>query len=229
MRFPKFIYVVVLLAAQLNGCAPRMETFVPLATDRSFLPLKVGKQYIYRVDSVLFTFTGDTFSGYHFIRETIADTFTDLTGQTLYRLVREKSTTPDGPWADDSVWVASWQGNKAIRQENNRKIIKIHFPLQNGTTWNGNLYNELANTSSQLFRMERVGMPFSGRFNTYNNTITITQYADTNCVNSIVRREVYAQDIGMVFQERKAFDLEAGCTGRIVYGKRFIIHLVSHE
>lgn len=225
----KQVTLFIILLSLAYACTPRMEELVPLATDRNFMPLIVGRQSVFRVDSVFFTFTGDTFSGYHFIRETISDTFTDLSGNLVYRLVREKALQATGPWQYDSVWTAFWQGNRAIRQENNRKVIKILFPIQNGNTWNGNLFNENSGDSVQLYRMENVGKPFTGRFANFSNTITITQFSDTNCVNSILSREVYAQGVGLVFQERKAFDLEAGCTARIVFGKRFITHLVSYE
>jgi len=205
-----------LLFAVLWGC--REETVAPndARSGMNYFPMEKGNWWEYEVDLTTYNLLDSTYSHF-FLREVVADTFTDLSGGTSYRLERLVRETEAQEWELDSVWTARLTTTQAIRTENNVPFIKLVFPLAEGKEWNGNAINA---RGQELYKASSIGSLLSIGDLNYENTITITQreVPDT-LVFQDVRREYFAADIGLI---KKEFIQLNYCTTEDCFGQKQI-------
>jgi len=190
-------------------CSCKKETLVGTAADISsgYFPLRQGNWIIYNVDSVAHLTDDDgtdqpdtSIANFHFkIKEVVDTSFIDGEGKLAYRIMRYRQTNDTLPWDFESVWVASVTGNSAQRVEDNIRYIKLSFPINIHTTWNGNAYNEF---TEEEYSYTEVHAPFSlGTFH-FDSTITVLQAEDNNFLTSIYKEEKYAQNVGMIYKQK---------------------------
>lgn len=195
-----------------------------------YYPLKLKRYYIYDVDSVEYKNGSIAQSSSFQIKEILSDTFS--TGSLLqYRVERFKRRKPiiDTIWPSqpDSVWSVYYFSNQIIKVENNVKIVKLVFPVEEKKKWNGNVFN---NFGTDVFEMNRIGKPLVVNTNTFSNTLIVDQANDTaNIVRSDYRIEVYAKDIGMILKQREVYDfVQNNPFKKINSGVKYIEKLVEY-
>lgn len=94
--------------------------------------------------------------------------------------------------------------NEFQRVEGNLRFVKIQSPINTTTVWKGNKYIDTSIRSDYGdwdYRYYNLFSPFSVNNLTFDTTISVLQYQDTNAIEKTHFFEVYAQKIGMVYAE----------------------------
>lgn len=163
-----------------------------------YFPLEIGKYITYEVDEKNYTIV-DSNRVFYQLKEIVADTFTNLSGQKQFVLERYRRNNELENWQIDSVWSAVRTGSQAIKFENNIPYIKLVFPVERNSSWNGNAYN---NKGEVTFRVSELRK--SREFNNLSlpNTVKVLMGNDSSLVTQVKREEIFAENIGLVFMER---------------------------
>jgi hypothetical protein len=225
-KSPLSVLFAVLVFTILQTCK---DESIPVPVDESlaYFPLQPGKYIEYRMDSVIFDVvsgkkTKDTTISY--IREMVADTFTDLAGRKTFRLERFYKKGPTDPWTIHGVWTAQLTPNGFERTEDNLKFIKMIFPMVPDQEFNGLVYIDteapyyIADEPVTIYRQwgfqkvqktnqkERVGL-----FD-LDQVATVLLNNSRNVIEKRYAVEKYAKGIGMVYKEMQILDCQS-CPG----------------
>lgn len=171
----------------------------------SYFPLQTGNWVIYDVDSIAHL-TNDDATGqpdtsiatYHFkIKEIIDSDFIDGEGDQAFRISRYRQMNDTLPWDFEAVWVAVLKANSAQRVEENNRYIKLAFPMDLNTSWNGNAYN---NFLEEDYSYTEIHVPrVIGGYN-FDSTVSVLQVDENNFLNRIYKEEKYANHVGLVYK-----------------------------
>jgi hypothetical protein len=215
--------LVLLLACQ-------SLTTEPSPSDNDYFPLQTGQYSIYDVQENQYPFTGSPIQRSYQLKEVIGSAYTDVTGQTAYRLIRYRRTTNSQPWKADSVWSARIVTNEAIRTENGQDFVSLLFPISSGLNWNGNRHNGLGQDD---YETRNAGQPFRVLDKTFNETVTVIAQDDSTLVSQEKRIAVYARQVGLIYKERTYLQFCTGtpvCIGKnqIDYGIRQVYRIQTY-
>lgn len=220
---------LISLFSVISGCETSEINPVESPSGREFYPAQVGDFRIYRVDTIEYTFTGQKNQGTFFLKEKISDTLPDQEGAKVYRIELYSTLDTNSNWNLDSVWSVRVGRDKIIKTENNRPIVKLYFPLEEGSRWDGNQYNPLQDSSSIFwFKVQNLGKLISYK-NRVIESVEVIQKIDSNCVNFSYFTEIYFKNIGLGYKRKTYFDYES-CTGvpTIEQGKSFEYFLIKN-
>jgi len=197
-----------LVIALFSSCKKEVDVEV-IQFGYEYFPTSVGSYRIYLVDSIGHDITSDT-SQFQ-IMEVVEDEFTDNLGQPTFSIGRYKRYTSSGDWLFQTVWVEKKTSTFAQRVENNKRYIRLVFPISDESAWDGNAFN---NEDPWNYTYSGIGSSrYVGPFN-LPNTLTVNQRNYVNLVDQEIAYEVYAKDIGLVY--KKLIDLniqQDGLTG----------------
>ncbi len=163
-----------------------------------YFPLEIGNYLVYAVEEKNYTIL-DSNRVFYQLKEVVADTFTNLSGQKQFVLERYRRNNELENWRIDSVWSALRTGSQAIKFENNIPYIKLVFPVERNSSWNGNAYNDKGERTFRIteFRQSRrygdIQLP---------NTVKVLMGNDSSLVTQFKREEIFAENIGLVFMQR---------------------------
>ena len=222
--FPSACLLVALWACETSEISP-----VQIATGAEYYPIEVGNYWVYQVDTVNYTFTGDTLSGTFFRKEKISDTLPDSEGSKVFRLEIYKRTAETQPWVIDSVWTVRKDSRRIVKTENNKPFVKLTFPLQNGSSWDGNLFNPDRDSNTVFwYKIRNLGQktPFG---NLEVESVEIVQKIDSSCLEKNYFTEVYYRNIGLGLRNKTDLDY-VSCEGNaeIKQGKIYQYRLLSY-
>lgn len=195
----------------------------------NFFPIEKGMFWEYEVKLTTYNLL-DSLPAHFFLKEVVADSFTDLSGATTYKLERFVRDKEAEEWERDSVWTARVTTYQAVRIENNMAFVKLAFPLREGNTWNGNVLNT---KEEENYEAKNLDASLQVGDSTFSNTVTIVQseVLDT-LVFQDVRREYYAREIGLIKKEyiQLNYCSSPECFGlkQIDSGKRLYMDLVAN-
>jgi hypothetical protein len=113
-----------------------------------------------------------------------------------------RTSDTSNPWQPDSIWSIRKDEDKVLKTENNRPIVKLKFPLKEGSKWDGNQFNSLQDSNSVYwFTVKNLNKTIE--FQNQNIPgVEIIQKIDSNCINNSNFREVYLKDIGPGFKSQ---------------------------
>ncbi|WP_133272883.1 hypothetical protein [Hymenobacter radiodurans] len=177
-----------------------------------YYPVEVGAYRVYAVvDSIYQNNTG-TATRFQF-RERVDETFIDASGDSVYRVVRSRRTTPAQAWRDDSVFIIKTTPNTLLLTRSNRRTVELVFPVRAGRKWNSNAFNSGDTITAEKRGYDRVGEPFELTAATqpqrYEQTITTADTTAYDLFNLNIQRQVYAREVGPIHRWRRRY--QYGC------------------
>lgn len=216
--------LIILTGLVLWQCAETREVDIN-ELGINYFPLKTGTYHIYEVEGVRYNTMIDSTVFSYLLKESVVDSFQNLENGISYIIQRDKRLNDKEPWVLDSIWTARKDDRTAVMVENNIPIIKLSFPVGENINWDGNRLNSY---DEKKFEMVDVGKPYSGSFDSFPKTITVIQeYIPANIVNSISKKEVYAENVGLISKENIILIYVQG-TGIIDSGIKYYQHLVAY-
>ncbi len=214
-----FLALLLLAACGERSITPPRES--QAEEQHAYFPLKIGKFVVYQVDSVVYDFaTGGGVvrdSSRTFVRELVADTLRDLTGQLLYTVERYERSSSDQAWELRSISTAARSADQAIRTENNLRFLKLVFPMDRRSEWNGNIWidvNQEIEIAGERMRpftnwqyeVDTIDRPaLVGQF-AFDSTLIVTEADDNNVIERRYSRTRYAKHVGLVWREQWILD-----------------------
>lgn len=181
----------------LLGCQP--HTSEPVTPDYDYFPLETGRYVVYDVQEQRYVVNAAPIQRAYQLKEVVGPSYSDVTGQIAYRLMRYRRATESQPWQADSVWSVRIVNNEAIRAENGHDFIKLLFPARNLLTWNGNQRNA---AGSDDYEMRNVGQAYYVLGKQFDETVTVVEQDDSTLTAQDRRIEVYARQLGLIYKER---------------------------
>ncbi len=200
----------------LTSCKDKKDSFA-VDYEYNYAPIDSGHYVIYDVDSINYSFTGvQTRDTAHYqLKEEVGDTFY-LLNELCYELNLYRRENETSPWVYDSKWIIKRTGTTFQKKEGDIWFVKLVFPPEQDEEWNGNIYVPVTSTlykdifQDWIYHYETVGIPFSINGFNFDSTLTAVEVNDSNAINKRLRKEVYARNIGMIYQEWEILKAGAG-------------------
>ena len=149
----KRIFLFVAFCFVLLAACTKVENAPAIDLQSNYYPLKVGAVLLYDVDSTAYSNFTNTSQNFKFeVKDSISNTFQDLSGNVNYRIERFKRITRSSPWVFQIVFTRSKSIRTAQEFFNNQTFIRLIFPPVKGATWNGNSKNTIG---EQAYLLEK--------------------------------------------------------------------------
>ena len=189
--------LVLLTLALFGGCTP--EKTDPTISGYEYFPLKTGHYIVYDVEERRYALATTPAKLFYQLKEVVGNSYTDVTGQTAYRLMRYRRGSEKQDWQADSTWSARQLGDEAIRTENGHDFVKLTFPMSDLLRWNGNRHNALGEDEYEL---RNISQPYRVLDKQFDETVTVVAQDDSTLVSQDKRVDVYARQVGLIYKER---------------------------
>jgi hypothetical protein len=208
----------------LTACSKR-ETLPPVADPSagqfSYFPLEMGHYVVFTADSIVYDFGpgGATVrdSSHTWVKELVGDTLRDNNGLLQYAIERYERKSPADDWQLVSISTAARTATQAIRTENNLRFLRMVFPMNRHSAWNGNLWIDpdreiqIAGENMRPFtnwdyQVDSIDVPFKLPAFSFDSTLVITEADDNNVIERRLSKAIYAKHIGRVWREQWILD-----------------------
>lgn len=202
----KSLWLLVVSIVLLSACNTKTLEPQVAAVGYDFYPLEVGLYQIYKVEDVRRPVVGPIVNLNYLLKEVIVDTFSSGERTKNWRI--ERYTFPDTSaslanqsqlnWQLDSVWYVYQTPNAVVKVENNIAFTKLIFPVREGTTWNGNQYNNRFPDAQERWRVSEFDRQVRlGRLN-FPRALLVTQKNEASRIGLELRTERFARNIGLI-------------------------------
>ncbi len=172
-----------------------------------FAPQNVGKYIVYDVDSIVYDdFYKDTTQYKYRVKEKLEENITDNQGRPSLRLVRYYKKfnvlTPyeQIQWTVKDVWYYTRTNTALEVVEENKRFVKLSFPVKQDAVWDGNAQN---NNGAMNYKYLFIDLKQNINGTTFDNVLCVEQKDDKR-KNAIRRQyyiEKYAKGVGLVYRE----------------------------
>jgi hypothetical protein len=206
------------------ACSSKDAVQAPAVTD--YLPMKMGANFLYAVDSVVTNQNTPVDYSYQ-LNIQVIDSFVNADGGYTYTLQRSKRGDASAAWSPLSSWSVRATAFQAVVTEGNTSFIKIAGPLTNGKAWDGNGLNDLGGTDQclsggsytcDIYTIAGFGVSYSvPQGLSFPNSLTVMQSDNEDLiVFQDKRSEVYALKTGLVYREiiQYHYCTDSGCLGQ---------------
>ncbi|MCX6291883.1 MAG: hypothetical protein NT126_08975 [Bacteroidetes bacterium] len=195
-----------------------------------YFPLEQDSWVVYDVDSVVHLTDDDltnrpdtSIAVYHFqIKEIIDSGFMDGEGNQAFRISRYKRMNDTLPWDFQVEWTAKLTATSAQRVEDNIRYVKLSFPMNKKTSWNGNAYN---NYVREDYSYDDIHVPSTINTLYFDSTVTVLQLLDDNLIHRIYKAEKYANHVGLVYKQKDSLNINS--IGQVTNGVEFKESILS--
>lgn len=185
--------MVVVFATLITSCKEEVVTPQDLGLD--FFPLRTGQWVEYQVDSM---WRDDVLnirdSVSYRLLERVEDVYTDAGGRAVHRILRY---VPDatGNWEVRDVWTAHRDIRSAEMTEENKRRLKLSFPVREARTWDINVYN-----SERLLEVayRELDEPWASDSLSFEKSVLVRNVLGPNAVEKRNFEERYVRDVGLV-------------------------------
>jgi len=175
-----------------------------------YFPNQLGHYCIYDVDSTVYDdFSGDTFYYHYQVKEVIESYFTDNEGRTAMRIERfrrdynDSISINDVPWHLSRIWSFTRTNERAEKQEENVRYVRLTFPVKKDERWNGNALN---NQGEWNYKYIATDVPYSLNNLNFDSTVVVQQLLRVNGLEHREYVERYAKHVGLV--EKTVIDVK---------------------
>jgi hypothetical protein len=205
--------ILLALAMTSPSCEPGGE-FAPNTLGTEYFPLQTGTYYIYDVDSTVILANTETQYKYQ-LRLEVKEEYENAAGNTAFVIQRSKRNTMTDQWLAIDTWSAWTDARSAVVVEGNRSFVKLQFPIQAGSQWNGNEMNsnggdeDCDGQACDVYDVAYVD-PF----------VKVVQSSlSDRLVRYDWREEGYQKDVGLFLKYVEVLEY---CTTQDCFGKQFV-------
>jgi len=190
-----------------------------------YFPIDTTSYWIYQTDRTIIDDNGNTIiNETEFVREAITEAFLNGSGDTIYRIERSIGETQAGPFFTSDIWTAEKTVNAAFRTEENLEFVKMVYPINVGSQWEGNNFDELidvnvADESVKVYKdwgdyeCTAKGISLIVNGVEYKDVLTILQGDFSSDIERRYAVEHYAPEVGLIKKEMIILDTQCVCEG----------------
>jgi hypothetical protein len=221
--------IFLLTVVSLFSCDPSDEK-ISRSTDADYFPLKTGWYQIYNVEETTYQLGIPTTLSYQ-LKTIVSDSFENGGGNFTYVIHRTRRDSENEAWIPEATWSARLTAREAIVTEGGTAFVVLQFPVAEGVSWNGNLYNNEVNpnTNSTEDTYSIVSKDGSCLINNveFNNCVEVERENNEEfIVFHDERREIYGRNVGLLFSERIQLqycnDEDLNCVGQQIIDQGII-------
>lgn len=217
---PKYL-VISLSIFLLHSCAKDVDDPQEILSEvHSFVPSSPGMWKDYSVEEILYKQGGgirDTLR--YFLREETALKDVLATGDTIVLVKRFLKTQKSGEWEYSRSVQFLYSAKEIVLNDNNLQFIKLANPLRSTTQWKPTSYFDesiklpVGGVMLEYFKNWKAAyrgifVPFSIDGKSYEKTLDVSVANYENRLEIRWGREVYANQIGLVFKKLMILDTQ---------------------
>lgn len=220
----KLLLVITISSIVVSSCKEQKEDYPALAPLSDYMPLTVGKYFIYRLDSTVISENAKQLLVRSYqVKDSIDAIVTDGSGRQTYRIRRFiTDTLASGPWVDNATFYATPVTDPNLGEsiefvDNNMRFIRLKAPIREGFTWPGTSYINTTQSDVQYlndwqFSYQDVGLPLTIGSQNFPDAITVIQNPDEGGTENLSDPNVkfdernysieqYGKGVGLVYKE----------------------------
>lgn len=222
----KRIFLLVTVSSLMFASCNKENNAPAIDLQSQFYPLKVGAVTIYDVDSTAYSNFTNSSVNYKFeIKDSVTNTFMDLTGITNYRIERYKRPINTSNWLFQVVFSRNKSLRAAEEFMNNQRFVRLIFPPIKGSSWNGNSKNVLG---EQLYLINNDITSLQLNTFTFDSTVVVKEIDEFNLIREDLVNSTYAKNVGLVQKLVIAVDKNIS-TGKITNGTVYSFKVKSYN
>jgi hypothetical protein len=198
-------YAFLLLAFSIILFACKKDKPIP-AVDLGYdyFPIEIGHWIEYEVDSIVYNdFTGTIDSSHYYIKELLESEFIDNENRPTIRIERYYKPHDTLDYMLKDVWYVNRTSTTAEKVEENKRIIKLAFPVRNKNVWDANAFNF---DEELIMEYDKIHEAYSLNSFSFDSSVTVQHYETTTLISEAYQYEVFAKNIGMI--KKKYLDIE---------------------
>lgn len=205
MRHLVFYISLVLV---FNACKKDEFELHYQTVDKQYFSSLIGAYSIYDVHEVIyddFTNTVDTFD--YQVMEFNESHFRDNLDRDAIRVDRYRRPDDTTAWTYLNTWYAVVGSQMVERVEDNKRLVKLSFPISAEAAWNANSFNtDNANNVFYVLMHDKYKLD---NFK-FDSVVSVESTSRINLTVERVFKEVYAKGIGLVFRHHVNTDSGGG-------------------
>jgi hypothetical protein len=188
-------YLPVLLIALIWAACAKDEENPQIDLGYDYFPVKIGHFTEYAVDSIAYDSEGDHDTSSYFVREVIESEIIDALKEPALRIERFKKDSLHHEWQLVDIWSAKRTSNNAQRVEEDKRYIRLVFPITTSAQWDGNALN----TEDEWRHVyTEIGVAKAYDDLSFSNTVTVLQREFQSLIDDQYAYEVYAPGVGLL-------------------------------
>ncbi|AQG78236.1 hypothetical protein [Spirosoma montaniterrae] len=196
-RFIGFVFLLLLIGL---GESCRSDEATPAPDDTAYFPLQVGDSWIYWVTQQTYSVSGNVVERTFQLQQKVIRSFSQ-NGQPFFIIEESIRNNDRADWQINAIRTVYKNPAEVVVQDNNVPKRRLLFPITTATSWNVNAYNASPDT---LLRYEALNQPFRVGTRQFDQTVTVVGRNDSTLVDLNRYRQVYALNIGLVYQENES-------------------------
>ena len=186
---------IILFLIIISSCKP--INYIDEDYHSKYFPIELNQEKEFLVTNINHSSFGkDTVT--YYLKEVISEKFSDLEGDSAYRIERFWKTDSMDNYEIKDIWVANKSLNFAQLVEENIRFTKLIFPFDVNVVWDGNAFN---NQQSQEYRIESINIPYNVNSLSFDSSITVIQNYKSNLLEYENSKEIYVIGVGLVYKE----------------------------
>ncbi len=217
----RYLFHIFFFFLLVSGCKKDVYETVNRSYGKGYVNTKIGAYNIYKVEEIIyddFSQTVDTFR--YQLKEVNESMFSDNLNRKALRVERYKLNNKS-QWEIFNVWYTI-EDNVAVEKiEDNKRLVKLSFPLSDEVVWNLNAYNS---ENSMYVYYDFIHQKYKMDTFLFDSAVAVK----SDAVNSSVRQrqyiEIYAKNIGLVYKNIVSIDRN----GLLQRGFRYKQELIKH-
>lgn len=179
-----------------------------------YYPIAIGKEWIYRTDSILFSLRSKVVidTSYSYVRELVTDTFRDGQNRLIYRLEVYRSDDGVSNWSLTGTNYIEINNLHLIKRENGLSFVRLVFPVSKNKAWDGNVYIQpktQINVQGELiepyehwfYYYSYIDKPETIESKHYDKVCLVEEVDDENIIQKRYSIAKYARNVGMIYRE----------------------------
>ncbi len=212
------LYILSILSvfALFTSCQKDPEEPKDITFGQSFYPIQKGQFQTFFVKQTRFALNENPVTTTYQLKEIIGDEFVGENGEKLHEVLRYVRPNGLENFRLDSVFSVRKDDNVIVKMEHNIPYVKLDFPIEEGKTWNGNLFNSRL---AKDYLAENVNTAKSVGGKNFDKTFTIIESQDSSLVDKNLRYEIYADEVGLIYKKTESL---LYCNQPECFGQKFI-------
>jgi len=199
----KILYGLVILLF-LQTCKKDEYETVNRNIGKTYFQAKIGSYSIFKVQEIIYDDFFNRIDTFKYQLIEVNDTiFDDNLGRKSMRIERSKRNNDTAKWKFLNVWYSNADNFMAERVEENKRLVKLSFPLAEDAVWNLNVFNT-DNGLSLYYDFVHQKFPLNSIV--YDSTLAVKSETIFNIVKEREYLEIYANHVGLIYRNQVNID-----------------------
>ena len=195
MRLGQRLFIFIFTTAFIFSC--KSDVSPPEDSGYDYFPLEIGHWISYQVDSVVH----DDLVGIHNhfsyqVKELIESSFTDIEGDTAFRIERYKRNSDTLEWTLSDIWTTKRTNTLAEKVEEDVRYVRLAFPTRLNKTWDNNAMNTHEEWESEILGVQNV---YDNGVVVFDDVCEVSIVNDPNAITVDLGQQIYAKGIGLIY------------------------------